>query len=66
MKSMLQMLVLSAIKNDAELKAYYNRKKEEGKNSMLVMNNVRCKLLARVFAVINRGTSFVKTQKFAA
>ena len=63
---MLQMLVLSAIKNDAELKAYYNRKKEEGKNSMLVMNNVRCKLLERVFAVINRGTSFVKTQKFAA
>jgi transposase len=66
MKSMLQMCVLTAIKNDAELKSYYNKKKEEGKNPMLVMNNIRCKLLARVFAVINRGTPFVNTQKFAA
>jgi len=66
MKSLLQMCVMTAIKNDKELKKYYNRKKEEGKNSKLVMNNVRCKLLARVFAVINRGTPFVNTQKFAA
>jgi len=66
MKSLLQMCVLTAIKNDVELKTYYNRKTEEGKNPMLVMNNIRCKLLARVFAVINRGTPFVNTQKFAA
>jgi transposase len=66
MKSMLQMCVLTAIKYDTELKIYYNRKKDEGKNPMLVMNNIRCKLLARAFAVINRGTPFVNTQKFAA
>jgi len=66
MKSMMQMCVLSAIKNDTELKAYYHKKKEEGKNPMLVMNNIRCKIMARVFAVVNRGTPFVNIQKFAA
>lgn len=66
MKSMMQMCVLSAIKRDTELKEYYKKKKEEGKNPMLVMNNVRCKILARVFAVVHRGTPFVNTQKFAA
>ena len=66
LKSMMQMCVLTAVKNDPEIKAYYNRKKNEGKNSMLVMNNIRCKLVARAFAVINRGTPFVNTQKFAA
>lgn len=66
MKSMLQMCVLSAIKHDAQIKQYYEKKKAEGKHVMLVMNNIRCKLLARAFAVINRGTPFVNTQKFAA
>ena len=33
---------------------------------MLVMNNVRCQIMARVFAVVNRGTPFVNTQKFTA
>lgn len=66
MKSLLQMCVLTAIKNDKELGDYYSRKKEEGKNSMLIMNNIRCKLLARTFAVIKRGTPFVNFQKFAA
>ena len=40
--------------------------KKEGKNPMLVMNNLRCKLLSRVFAVINRQTPFVNINKFAA
>lgn len=66
MKSLLQMCVLSAVKCDKEIKAYYEKKKAEGKPTMLVMNNVRAKLLARAFAVIKRGTPFVNTQKFAA
>ncbi len=66
MKSLLQMCVLSAIKCDREIKHYYEKKKAEGKPTMLVMNNVRAKLLARAFAVIKRGTPFVNTQKFAA
>jgi len=66
LKSILQMCVLSAIRHDREMGDYYQRKKAEGKNGMLVMNNVRCKILARVFAVINRGTPFINIQKFAA
>ena len=66
MKSLLQMCVLSAVKCDKEIKVYYEKKKAEGKPTMLVMNNVRAKLLARAFAVIKRGTPFVNIQKFAA
>lgn len=66
MKSLLQMCVLSAVKCDKEIKQYYEKKKAEGKPTMLVMNNVRAKLLARAFAVIKRGTPFVNTQKFVA
>ena len=66
MKSLLQMCVLTAIKYDPQLKDYYNMKKAEGKNSMLVMNNIRCKLISRVFAVVSRGAPYSNTYKFAA
>ena len=66
MKSLLQMCVLSAVKCDKEIKAYYEKKEAEGKPTMLVMNNVRAKLLAGALAVIKRGIPFVNTQKFAA
>lgn len=64
-KSLLQMCALSAIKCDPQLKEYYNKKKEEGKNKMLVLNNIRCKIIGRVFTVINRQTPYINTYKFA-
>jgi len=66
MKSLLQMCALTTLKYDPQLKEYYNKKKAEGKNAMLVLNNIRCKLISRVFAVINRETSYVNTYKFAS
>ena len=66
MKSLLQMGALAAIKHDQQLKEYYNKKKNEGKNSMLVMNNIRCKIIDRVFSVINRKTPYINTYKFAS
>ena len=66
LKSLLNMCAICAVRHDKELKTYYERKVKEGKSKMLVINNVRCKLLARVFAVINRKTPFVNTCKFAA
>lgn len=66
MKSLLYMCAMNAKKCDKELSEYYNRKVEEGKPKMLVLNNISCKLLGRVFAVINRKTPFVNTYKFAA
>jgi transposase len=66
LKSLLNMCALVAVRHDKSIKAYYERKVEEGKPKMLVINNVRCKLLARVFAVINRNTPFINTFKFAS
>ena len=66
LKSMLNMGAICAVRHDREMKAYYEREIKEGKAKMPVINNVRAKLLARVFAVINRGTPFVNTCKFAA
>lgn len=66
LKSLLNMCALSTKKHDAEIRQYYNRKVEEGKNKMLVMNNVRNKLLTRIFAVIKRQQPYVNIQKFAA
>lgn len=66
LKSLLNMCAMNAKKCDPELKLYYERKLEEGKSKMLVLNNIRCKLLGRVFAVINRDSAYVNIQKFAA
>ena len=66
LKSLLNMCAIIAVRHDTELKTYYERKIAQGKPKMLVINNIRCKLLARVFAVINRKTPFVNTHKFAA
>ena len=66
MKSLLHLSVLTAIKHDKELEQYYGRKKAEGKHSLVVINAIKCKLLARIFSVINRKTPFVKTMNYAA
>jgi transposase len=66
LKSLLNMCALNAKKHDSEIKQYFDRKVNEGKNKMLVLNNIRCKLLSRIFAVVNRNTPYVNLQKFAA
>ena len=66
MKSLLHMAALNAIRCDAELKTYYERKKMEGKHTLLILNNVKCKLIGRAFAVINRKSEFVNIYKFSA
>jgi transposase len=57
----------SARKWDPELRAYYARKIEEGKEHKLVINSIRCKMVNRVFAVVKRETPYVNTyqQKIA-
>lgn len=60
LKSNLHMASLSAVKLDADLKAYYERKVAEGKNKMSVLNAVKNKLLARVVAVVNKQQEYVK------
>jgi len=66
LKSLLSSCALSAIHNDPELGFYYNRRIEKGIHKMNTINVIRNKLLARVFAVVKRGTPYVNTHAFAA
>ena len=66
LKSLLNMCALNAKKYDYQIKIYFNTKVEEGKNKMLVLNNIRNKLLHRVFAVIKRQQPYVNLHNFAA
>lgn len=66
MKTLLTLASVSAIQCDKELKQYYKKKVAEGKPKMVALNNVRNKILSRVFAVVRRGTPYVELQKFAA
>lgn len=63
-KSLISMGSIIAIRFDRELNAYYQRKVKEGKSKMSVINAVRNKLLARVFATVNRGTPFKKIANY--
>lgn len=60
LKTNLHMASLSAVRLDPDLKLYYERKVEEGKNKMSVLNAVKNKLLARVVAVVNKQQEYVK------
>lgn len=62
LKKQLHMCALSAITSDPELKNYFNRKVEEGKNRMLIINNVRNKLVHRVCACVRENKMFEKRQ----
>jgi transposase len=53
----------SAIINDPELRLYYKRKTDEGKEHGTVMNAVKFKLITRVFATVKRGTPYVKLRQ---
>lgn len=58
-KAIKRLLHLAAVsvthRTSGELKAYSLRKVEEGKNKMLVINALRAKIVARMFAVIKRN-----------
>jgi transposase len=66
LKSLLNMAAITAIKRDKQLKDYFERKKEEGKSGMLIMNAIRCKIISRVFATINREKPYVDVLKYYA
>ena len=62
LKRLLHMAALSAMRFNDELRTYYVRKVKEGKNKMSVINALRNKLIHRIFAIIKRGTPYVKEQ----
>ena len=55
-KTLLHLSAVSLVsKAGGEMKEYYLRKVEEGKNKMTVINALRAKIVARMFAVIKRN-----------
>jgi transposase len=63
MKTLLFNAANSASQWDPELKNYYQRKKNDGKDHQLIMNSICCKLINRMFAVVKRKSEFVITYK---
>jgi len=66
LKKMLHLCALTAIKYYPEFKQYFDRKKAEGKNGMLVLNAIRNKLVLRVVAVVNNQKPYVENIQMAA
>lgn len=63
-KSLLGMGVRAAIQFDSQIAVYYQRKLAEGKPKKLILNNVKNKLIQRVFATIKRQTPYVSLLQY--
>lgn len=57
-KRLLTQAAKSAVIHDEELRLYYQRKIADGKKWQLVINNVRNKLVSRVFAVVRNKNAY--------
>lgn len=62
-KTQLTNAARSAVMYDPEIRKYYKRKKEEGKEHGVIMNAIKFKLVSRVYATVKRGTPFVALRK---
>ena len=63
-KADLSMICLAAIRHDPGIKAYWERKKAEGKHSGVVLNAVKFKIVLRMFAVIRRQKPYVEMDAY--
>lgn len=66
MKTLLHMCAVAAVQCDSDLKLYYQRKVEEKKHKMSVLNAVRNKLIWRVFACVRDNRLYQKKYERAA
>lgn len=60
MKKLLHMAALAVLRMKNELRDYYDRKVAEGKSKMSVINAIRAKLIARMFAVVKNNAIYQK------
>jgi transposase len=58
LKTLLHLAAMSAIRLTGDLKNYYQRKVQEGKSKMSVINAVRNKIIHRIYAVLKRQTPY--------
>jgi transposase len=66
LKSILNMCAVTSIQHSPEMKLFYERRIESGKNKMSTINIIRNKLISRVFAAVKRQTPYVDIMQFAA
>ena len=66
LKKMLHLCAMSAIRNYPEFRAYFERKKAEGKHPMSILNAIRNKIALRAVAVVKNQKPYVDNYKKAA
>jgi transposase len=64
MKKLLHLGAMSAIQCNEEIRVYYQRKVQAGKNKMSVINAVRNKLISRIFACVAQGRLYQDNYKY--
>lgn len=60
LKRIYHMAAVSTIRTKGDLSKYYQRKVDEGKHKMSVINAIRAKIIARIFAVVNQDRDYEK------
>lgn len=65
LKSLLHLCALNAMRMKGELNDYAQRKIEEGKNKMLVLNNIRNKIIHRIFACVRNNRKYEKNYDYS-
>jgi len=60
MKAMISNCVTSAVQHDPFFRGYYERLLQKNKPPGVIKNNIKNKLIARVFAAVKRQTPYVK------
>lgn len=65
LKKLLHLAAMSAVQSNDELRIFYKRKVDSGKNKMSVINAVRNKLISRVFACIKNKRMYQKVYQHA-
>lgn len=65
-KSLLDLCAKVAIQYNPEMRIFYKKRVDQGKNKMSTINIIRNKLLSRIFAIVDRKTPYVDTLKYVA
>lgn len=65
-KCVLRLAAFVAVRYNQELKQYYERRLQEGKNKMSTLNIIGSKLISRMFAVVKKQTPYVEHLTVAA
>ena len=58
LKKLLHLCALSSIQHNPEMKAYFEKKVAEGKHKMVILNNVRNKLIHRICACVRDNRQY--------